>query len=315
MEPQTQKPRLSPKDFFLYVGLVVTLLVSSVSLLNLVFESINSIFPDRLDYYVDPYSGALRMAIAALFIIFPVYIFISWLIKRDAKIFPEKLSLGVRKWLIYLTLFIAGAAVIIDLIVLINAFLGGEITTRFILKVLSVIVVSGGIFGYYFYDLKDGGEKSFKSWTVSTSAVVILSLILGFSVMGSPLTQRLKRLDAERVNNLVQIQWQIINYWQKKGELPKNINDLNDPISGFVVPADPDTGASYKYSLMSVSDRTFKLCADFALESESIAVPRAKLPGSPEDENWLHKIGENCFERKIDPELYPVTKDEKVRPL
>ena len=36
--------------------------------------------------------------------------------------FPEKLSLGVRKWLIYLTLFIAGAAVIIDLIVLINTF-------------------------------------------------------------------------------------------------------------------------------------------------------------------------------------------------
>lgn len=315
MEQQTQnqKPILSPKDFFLYVGLVVTLLVSSVSLLNLVFESINSIFPDRLDYYADPYSGAIRIAIASLFIIFPVYIFVSWLIKKDAKMFPEKLSLGVRKWLIYLTLFIAGAAVIIDLIVLINTFLGGEITTRFILKVLSVIVVSGGIFGYYFYDLKDGGEKSFKLWIIATSLVVIFSLALGFYVMGSPLTQRLKKMDAERVNSLTQIQWQIINFWQKKGELPKDINELNDPISGFIVPVDLETGIPYQYE--SISDKVFKLCGDFSLESDSLTVaPSKPRYVSPENENWFHKQGQNCFERKIDPELYPIIKNEKIRP-
>ena len=304
---QNQKPRLSPKDFFLYVGLVVTLLVSSVSLLNLVFESINSIFPDRLDYYADPYSGAIRIAIASLFIIFPIYIFISWLIKKDAKMFPEKLSLGVRKWLIYLTLFIAGAAVIIDLIVLINTFLGGEITTRFILKVLSVIVIAGGVFSYYFYDLKDRSEKMFKWWVVATSAVVALSLVLGFYVMGSPLTQRLKRMDAERINSLTQVQWQIINYWQKKGELPKDINELNDPISGFIIPIDPETGMPYQYE--AVDNQVFKLCANFSLESVGNSTTPAKLPYiSPESENWSHKAGKNCFERKIDQELYPVRK-------
>lgn len=312
-QTQTQKPKLSPKDFFLYVGLVITIFISSVSLLNLVFESINSIFPDKVDYYVDPYSGTIRWAIAALFIIFPVYIFISWLIKKDAKTLPEKLSLGVRKWLIYLTLFIAGATVITDLIVLINTFLGGEITTRFILKVLSVIIVAGGIFGYYFYDLKDGGAKIFKWWVVATSAVVVLSLVLGFYVMGSPLTQRLKRMDAERVNGLTQIQWQIINYWQKKGELPKNINELNDPISGFIVPIDPDTGVQYQYEI--IGDKVFKLCANFSLESGEFAATRSKPRYvSPENENWFHKQGQNCFERKIDPELYPIIKNEKVQP-
>lgn len=310
---ELQKPKLSPKDFFLYVGLIITLFISSVSLLNLVFESINSIFPDKIDYYVDPYSGTIRWAIASLFIIFPVYIFVSWLIKKDVKTFPEKLSLGVRKWLVYLTLFIAGAAVIIDLIVLINTFLGGEITTRFILKVFSVIVVAGGIFGYYFYDLKDGGGKTFKWWIVATSAVVVLSLVLGFSVMGSPLTQRLKRMDAERVNGLTQIQWQIINYWQKKGELPKDINELNDPISGFIVPIDPDTGVQYQYEI--IGDKVFKLCADFSLESGEFAAARPKPRYIyPENENWFHKQGQNCFERKIDPELYPTIKNEKVRP-
>ena len=315
MEPQiqNQKPKLSPKDFFLYIGLVVTLLVSSVSLLNLVFESINSIFPDRLDYYVDPYSGAIRWAIASLFIIFPVYIFISWLIKKDAKMFPEKLSLGVRKWLIYLTLFIAGAAVIIDLIVLINTFLGGEITTRFILKVLSVIVIAAGVFFYYFYDLKDGGGKTFKLWVITTSLVVVFSLALGFYVMGSPLTQRLKKMDAERVNSLTQIQWQIINFWQKKGELPKDINELNDPISGFIVPIDPETGMPYQYE--TINDEVFKLCGNFSLESDKLAAaPSKPRYVSPENENWFHKQGQNCFERKIDPELYPTIKNEKIRP-
>lgn len=313
METQTQKPKISPKDFFLYIGLVITLLVTSVSLINLVFESINYLFPDKIDYYVDPYSSVIRWAIASLFIIFPVYLLISWLIKKDIGLYPDKISLGVRKWLVYLTLFIAGAAVIIDLIVLINTFLGGEITTRFILKIFSVIIVAGGIFAYYFYDLRDGSGKSFKLWTILTSAVVILSLVLGFSVMGSPLTQRLKRLDAERVNHLTEIQWQIINFWQKKGELPKNIDELNDPISGFTVPVDPDTGSQYQYS--QIGDKTFKLCAVFSLESVELAGPGMKTPyGSIESSNWSHKQGENCFERKIDPELYPVTKDNAVRP-
>ncbi len=310
---QNQKPKLSPKDFFLYVGLVVTLLISSISLLNLIFESINSIFPDKIDYYVDPYSGGIRWAIASLFIIFPVYVFISWLIKKDVKMFPEKLSLGVRKWLIYLTLFIAGATVITDLIVLINTFLGGEITTRFILKVLSVIVIAGGIFSYYFYDLKDRDEKIFKWWIIATSAVVALSLVLGFYVMGSPLTQRLKRMDADRINSLTQIQWQVINYWQKKGELPKDINELNDPISGFIVPTDPETEIPYQYE--AIGDKMFKLCANFSLENDKLsAIPAKPRYVSPENENWFHKQGQNCFERKIDPELYPTIKDEKVRP-
>ncbi len=315
METQiaNQKPKLSPKDFFLYLGVLVTLLVSSVSIINLLFESINSIFPDKLDYYVDPYSSSIRMAIASLLIIFPVYLIISWILGKDTKIFPEKLSLGIRKWLIYFTLFAAGGAIIVDLVVLINTFLGGEVTARFILKILVVIAVAGGIFAYYFRDLRGAGGKLWKIWLISSSAAVIFSLAIGFYVMGSPLTQRLKRFDAERVNDLVSIQWQIINYWQKKGELPKNIGELNDPISGFVVPTDPDTGTAYRYSFLG--DKSFELCSRFSLESEKSAASLAKpLYVSPENENWSHKQGENCFERKIDPELYPVTKDEKVRP-
>jgi hypothetical protein len=37
---------------------------------------------------------------------------------------------------------------------LINTFLGGELTLRFFLKVLTVLFVAGSIGGYYIWDLK-----------------------------------------------------------------------------------------------------------------------------------------------------------------
>jgi membrane protein YqaA with SNARE-associated domain len=41
-----------------------------------------------------------------------------------------------------------------DLIALVYNLLGGEFTTRFLLKVATVAVIAGGVFGYYLSDLR-----------------------------------------------------------------------------------------------------------------------------------------------------------------
>lgn len=297
------KPKTTPKDFFLYVSSFATLYVSAVSLVSLLFAIINKAFPDALNvYYTDLYSGGMRFAIASLIIVFPIYLVIAVYLNKYLRANPERKEVSVRKWLTFFTLFLTGVTVVSDLIVLVNTFLGGEITTRFILKVIAVLVVALAVFGYYLYDMRKTFSAESKNRTtliVSLACVLVFgSLITGFIIVGSPMTARAMRFDVERTNDLSTIQWQVINFWQQKGALPVNMSDLNDSISGFAIPVDPETGKSYVYE--TTSDLGFKLCADFALAAPE---NQSQVRGT---ENWQHGAGHVCFDRTIDPDLYPV---------
>jgi uncharacterized membrane protein (DUF106 family) len=59
----------------------------------------------------------------------------------------------VRRWLTYLTLFVSAGVLIADLVTMVYNVLGGELTTRFVLKVLVVGAIAGGVFWYYLTDL------------------------------------------------------------------------------------------------------------------------------------------------------------------
>ena len=321
MENIETKIKTTPRDFFVFIGAMAALYASAVSLLNLLFEIINASFPDALHFSYDNFSSGMRWSIASLIIVFPIYIFLSWFINKDLALNPLKKNLGIRKWLTYLTLFVAGVAIITDLIMLINTFLGGEITARFAFKVLAVLIVAGVTFAYYLYDLKrDVGQKSGKTkllvWAVSFA--VLASIVGGFFIMGSPFTLRMKRFDERRVNDLQNIQYQVVNFYQRKGNLPNGLLELEDPISGFNIPLDPASAASYGYE--KVSDINFKLCADFSLANDLKIDSKGATRPTPVflgdnfsiNENWQHISGKQCFDRKIDKDLYPILKNPKI---
>lgn len=313
------KTKVSPKDFFLYVGAMAALYVSAFSLLALLFNYINILFPDQLDFYRESFSSVIRFSIASLIIIFPTYLALTKVLNRDVKNNPEKKELWIRKWLIYFTLFVAGITIIIQLIRLINEFLGGDITTQFALKIAAVLVVTGAVFGYYMYDLKGKWEREVKKaktigWI--TALVVLAAVISGFFIIGTPSEQRFARFDREKVNDLQNIQRQIVNFWQNKERLPENLTELEDPISGFVVPVDPQTGGRYSYR--ALGELTFELCAVFNKASAGLSdintrvtkpVPVGRefgIENNLSSDGWRHGEGEECFERTIDPDLYPV---------
>jgi len=151
------KQKTSPKDFFLNILMIFTLYMGVGSFITLIFQYINIIFPDVLErgsYYVRSTYGTIRWTISALVVIFPTYIFTSWFLNKSYKKNPEKRNLRIRRWLIYFTLFAAAIIIIGDFIALIFNFLGGELTARFILKALTVFIVSSAVFGYYFYDIR-----------------------------------------------------------------------------------------------------------------------------------------------------------------
>jgi membrane protein YqaA with SNARE-associated domain len=157
-QSQQVKIKAGPKDVFLHLLAIITLYVSAGALINLLFSYIGIAIPDALDGY-DTYNStwrydSMRFDVAILIVVFPAYLFASWLLNKGYTANPERRKIWVRKWLIYLTLFLSALILIGDLVALVNGLLRGELTTAFILKVLSVFVVIGGIFLYYFWDMR-----------------------------------------------------------------------------------------------------------------------------------------------------------------
>ena len=152
------EPKTSPKDIFLHLLAIITLYVSAGSFIALLFQYINLLIPDTLDqggHYARASSlQTIRWAISSLVVIFPVYLVTSWYLNKGYVSLPEKRSLKIRKWLIYVALFAAALIIIGDLVALIFNLLGGEFTIRFILKVLTIFFVAGSVFHYYLWDLR-----------------------------------------------------------------------------------------------------------------------------------------------------------------
>ena len=86
---------------------------------------------------------------AALLVALPIYLIVMRQIVRETRANPERIESGVRKWLTYIALFLAAVAVVSDLVVFVDYFLKGELTLRFVLKCVVVLLTCGSIFWYY----------------------------------------------------------------------------------------------------------------------------------------------------------------------
>ena len=318
METTMTKPKLTPKDFIIQFGLLISLYLSAVSFLTFIFQAINSAYPDRQAYDFDPYSSAMRLSISMLIVFFPIFVALVWSTHKSLAASPEKRELSLRKWLLYVSLFITALTLAIDLVTVVNTFLGGEITARFILKAISIFVVAAVIFTSNILDVRGtyfAKPKLFKWVTISSVVVVLISFVIGFIVIGSPTHQRMLKDDATRVNDLESIQWRIVNSYQSTGVLPATIEELSDPLSSYMVTTDPKTGLPYEYKILDAKKLSFQLCATFELPTPKSANPTVKAyPGDAMGESWDHRdAGTACFTRTIDPLKYPPYDNVKDR--
>lgn len=317
-------PRSMARDVFSYLLGFSMLYVGIVSFITLIFQYIEIKFPDVLGGWYSSNLETIRISMATLVVVWPVCILINHLIDKDRARSNGKSDAGIRKWLIYLTLFVTAITMVVDLITLVNYFLNGEITTRFVLKVLVVLVTVGLVFWFELWDLKNAPKETgriSKMIGIASLLVMVGVVIGGFFLVGSPAEQRKARLDDQRVNDLSIIQNELTFYFQQKQTLPATLDELSTSLNGFIPPVDPVSGAAYEFTVIKpgpdedILNRQpkFELCATFDAEStdyQNVMVKTRQYPmmDYAYGQNWQHAAGRVCFERTIDPDLYPPLK-------
>jgi hypothetical protein len=294
------RPSTSAGETFRYLLMFTTLYLSAYHLGCLCFEFINRAFPDpadRFSIWGRP-DEAIRWSAASLAIAFPLFLLVSRAIHGEIARDPVKRLSPVRRWLTYLTLFIAACIIIGDVTTLVYNALGGELTARFLLKVLTVGGISGTILGYFLHSARIASGSvpritvpGDRALALAASAAVLGALVGAFAVLDPPGVQRQRRMDEHRVNDLVKLKAATETYWSQHKKLPPDLESLGrEP--GLVVPRkDPETGAPYVYEV--TGEFSYRLCADFARDSSE----QESMLGYATV--WVHGAGRHCFEQTI----------------
>lgn len=279
------------KDFFVYLGLSLVLYSALTTLTFLCFNYVDLLVSAKSDYYRIVSVDSIRWGVSALVILFPLLLGLSYLINNDIHKDSTKLEIRSRKWLLYSGMFVTSVFGVVDLVYLIYSFLGGDLAKEFLLKLLTVLVIAGVAFAYYYQELKRGVEVSVgtKVFGGLTSVGVITLLMFGFYTVGLPGTQRLHKQDEQRIADLYQIRNHVFDYHRRNEKLPENLEVLKN--DGFdPQPQDPETKESYEYKV--VNNNSFDVCGNFKTKRTS-----GEYPGY---DNWIYHTGRNCFSSKVE---------------
>lgn len=292
MKPQT------PKHFVIQLGSLITLYVALTSLITLLFGIININFPDELSYYstLESARESMRVSIAFLVIFFPAYLVLTRVNNQTRRTEEGGEYTTLARWLVYLSLLVGGGILLGDLVTILIYFLNGEITTRFILKALTLFVVVGLALYYYSLDVrgyfKDHEARS-KQFAGLASLLVLGALVFGFMHIETPAEVRELRLDTQQVTDLQDMQWRIEEYYRTENTLPETLTDAY--VVAANVPTAPAGRESYRYEV--TGEMTYELCARFAEPTHDESAMFA--PRFDKNYSWEHEAGDWCFKREI----------------
>ena len=139
----------SARDAFVYLLSFVTLGMWTQALGEIGFVLIDHVIPDPLSRSYGDSSFQVAFCLARLLVAYPVYLLLMRKILKDISVYREKVYSGVRKWLTYIALLLVALVGIGTLMAFLTSFLRGELTPRFLLKVLVILTIDGGVLAYY----------------------------------------------------------------------------------------------------------------------------------------------------------------------
>lgn len=292
------------REAFLHLTAFAALYASVIAGVKLLFDIINRWFPDpaidlegiRSDWHL----SSIRWSLATLLVTFPVFFYVSRFLLREMAAQHEKTWSGVRRWMTYLTLFVAAVAMASDLVTLVFYLLEGELSVRFLLKVFVVAVVAALAMAYYLATVRMPakvlvGSRMHRTFGLTAIVIAGLAFTSGAFIVGNPGMARSRRLDARRITDLTTIENVLQthcrkyeeNKWVMGAPLPATLDEVLT-VARLARPrlTDPATTAPYEYRVTGAS--TYELCATFDEPSSETQMPR-----------WDHPAGRHCFELDV----------------
>jgi hypothetical protein len=137
-------------------------------------------------------------------------------------------------------------------------------------------------------------------------AIVLTAIVWGFVILGSPFTERLRKFDDRRVEDLREIRdaitRMVVKYENGEPTLLRPLPPTLEKLAAYVETEelyeqvrlyDPQTGEKYGYKVQGESK--FELCAAFSLQRDE-----------KEDMFWNHPAGRHCY-------AFDLLKDENLR--
>lgn len=291
------------RDTCLYLLSFTTLYITVWSVIFLLFVFLDYLYPDATDTAdIRGVVAGVRYAIAAVLVSFPVFAFLTVFQERAVLKDPESQNLPVRRWLTYLTLFLAAAATLGNVITLLFCFLNGDLTTRFVLKAVVLLVITEIVLTYYAPSFRAAAQpllapRSRRALAGVAAMIVVAAVGLGFFLSGSPASVRLVRLDEKRIDDLKAIHrvvQQMATTRDDKtgkvkltGALPKTIDEIIEyTYTKQGIPKldliDPQTCEPYVYVV--TGGKEYELTATFD-----------KARDEKHDLFWNHRAGPHVF--------------------
>jgi len=123
-----------------------------------------------------------------------------------------------------------------------------------------------------------------KLYAWGSTASVILAVVTGLMLSGTPKNQRKVSFDIERVNDMRGLTYHIENFRNDHARLPLSLEQMVDGSALEALPRDPESNMNYMYIV--VSQNTYRLCGDFNLASQV----------NDQATFWDHEAGYHCYE-------------------
>jgi len=288
----------SPKFAFYYLLALVALIFTAIATGQIIFQFINQNLPDIFGQYgTDFSSDILKFAISAILIAAPIFYIVSNLIYKHLFKGDMEKDSGIRRWLTYFILFVSAVIIIVFLIITINNFLNGEWTSKFLLKMLTVIGIAATVFSFYLYDIrrpKVAGKKDmvFKIYFFASLAVIIAVFISALFIVETPTEARNRRVDERIITNFYNIESGINSYYNTNHKLPATLDDIKKESIVTDSLIDPSTRETFGYR--AVSDVDYQLCANFRTDNKNSKDAIYQYL----DQNKRHTAGYECLDFK-----------------
>jgi uncharacterized membrane protein len=280
-------------DYFLNLFLLISLGWITWSVITIYFQIINKYLENVADIFAVSYTDIpIRYGIASLIVIVPIYFFVSSLFRFKYKKGELNSNSGITRWSLYLilsaTLFIMAGS----LITLINNFLNGLTSISAILKILTVLIISGLIFSYYYYRLKNKFFYQTVKWVEIIFIVLAVLIVLGGIVGGflsieKPQTAKDRLLDQKISEVMSNLSGAIVYFYKTNGFVGNNL-DVKQ-----LVPVNLSGIVEDNISYRKISENEFELCAIFKTDS---FVSKEFFSAGDIDYPWIfYKKGQQCY--------------------